>query len=335
MENLPLVSINIPVYKVESYIERCLDSVVNQTYKNIEVIIVDDVSPDKSMELAIKFLKKHPQIKVKYLYHPQNSGLSVARNNGIENSEGKYIYMLDSDDYISLDCIEKLVKTAEATNAEITVGETICFDSNENKEIILFPINTPEKEIIGNAKIFEEFVRGSWPIIAPNKLYRRDFIEKNNLRFVEGLYSQDELWAFHCALVLDKITFLKEITYIYYLHSASIIYNKKRINFENHQTIIEHFTKAYNEISNEVRRNQIKIKLIDFKDTSLKMQYRSMRDEEDYWKQNYSRMKKAPSLSFKDYFSGYFSKEHKKKSFLLNLPTELGFKIFKKRFGKL
>lgn len=334
MENLPLVSINIPVYKVEKYIERCLNSVIKQTYRNIEIILVDDVSPDKSMEVAQLFFEKNPSFKVKYIYHEENSGLSVGRNNGIINSEGKYIYMLDSDDYITEDCIEKLVKKAEEKNAEITVAETICYDSTEQKEKLLFPIKTNEKTIEGNARIFKEFVNGSWPIIAPNKLYRRDFIEKNNLRFVKGLYSQDELWAFHCALVLNKIAFIKDVTYIYFLHGASTIYNKKKINFENHQTIVEHFTETYHKITDKTRRQLIKRKLIGFKDTTLVMQYKSMRDDEQYWKQNYTRLKKAPSLSLSDYFSNDFTQEQKKKNFFLNLPTELGFKIFKKRFGK-
>src|SRR5690606_8925146 len=87
----------------------------------------------------------------------------------------------------------------------------------------------------------------NWPIIAPNKLYNRKWINENNLKFIPGLFSQDELWAFHCAEKLNKISFSKQITYIYFLHSESTIYNKKKINFENHQTIVEWFTKAYRE----------------------------------------------------------------------------------------
>src|SRR5690606_18217472 len=119
-------------------------------------------------------------------------------------------------------------------------------------------------------------------------------INSNQLRFVKGLYSQDELWSFHCAFKLQKIAFIKDITYIYFLHGASTIYNKKKINFENHQTIVEYFTEGY-KVSDSKRKQLIKKKLIDFKSTTLMMQWRSMREDSVYWKQNYNRLKNAPS----------------------------------------
>jgi glycosyltransferase involved in cell wall biosynthesis len=328
----PLVSINIPVFKCEDYIVRCLDSVKNQTYQNLEIILVNDCTPDNSVALIEKYIAEHPDLKMVLYHNENNEGLSVVRNRGIELSAGKYIYMLDSDDYISTDCIEKLVAVSEKENSDITVGETICFDSKENKEKLLFPIKTQEKSLEGNDFIFERFIDGDWPIIAPNKLYNREWINANKLRFIKGLFSQDELWAFHCAFKINKIAFIKDITYIYYLHGASTIFNKKKINFENHQTIVEYFTKGYHD-SNSVRKQLIKKKLISFKSTTLMMQWRSMRDDMAYWKQNYNRLKKAPSLSLSDYFSSDFTLNEKKQNFYLNLPTELGFKIFKKRYG--
>ncbi len=332
--NLPLVSINIPVYKVEQYIERCLQSVVNQSYKNIEIILVNDCSPDKSMEVAEDFLKEKTDFKVKYIHHQENSGLSVGRNNGILHSEGKYIYMLDSDDYITPDCIEKLVKTSEATDAEITVGQTICFDSHDGKEKMLFPIQYEKDVLVGNRAIFKEFVDGGWPIIAPNKLYRKDFIEKHQLRFVKGLFSQDELWAFHCCLVLERMAFIRDVTYIYYFHGASTIFNRKKINFENYITIIQHFTDTYNATKDTERKQLIKKKLIGFKEMVLMMQWKAMKEDVGYWKENYSRLKKAPSLGFSDYFSDVFSWGLKKKNIFLNLPVSWGYRLFKWRYER-
>lgn len=331
--NQPLVSINIPVFKCEKYILRCLESVENQTYKNLEIILINDYTPDNSVEIIETFAKENPHLNMKLLHNEINEGLSIVRNKGIENSAGKYIYMLDSDDYITTDSIEKLVQFAEKENPDIVVGETICFDSKDGIEKMLFPIKTKEKILSGNDLIFEKFVEGDWPIIAPNKLYNRDWILKNNLRFIKGLYSQDELWAFHCVFKIEKIAFIKEITYIYYLHGESTIYNKKKINFENHQTIAEWFTKGYNESDNK-RRQLIKKKLIGFKDTTLQMQWKSIRDDESYWKQNYQRLKKAPKLSLNDYLSSQFSSELKKKNFLQNLPKEIGFRIFKWRYER-
>lgn len=329
----PLISINIPVFKCEKYILRCLDSVKNQAYKNLEIILINDCTPDNSVEIIEEFIQDNPDLNIKLLHNEFNEGLSVVRNKGIENSNGKYVYMLDSDDYITADCIEKLVQIAEFENPDIVVGETICLDSKDGKEKMLFPIKSNQNILEGNDLIFEKFVEGDWPIIGPNKLYNRNWINENNIRFVKGLYSQDELWAFHCASKLEKIAFLKEVTYIYYLHGESTIYNKTKINFENHQTIVEWFTKGY-EKSGEKRKKLIKKKLIGFKETTLRMQWKSMRSDEIYWKQNYNRLKKAPKLSLNDYFSNEFSKDLKKKNFMQNLPAEIGLKLFKWRYER-
>lgn len=329
----PLVSINIPVYQCEKYILRCLESVKSQTYAPLEILLINDATPDDSIALIEKFKNENPHLSIRILHNESNQGLSVVRNKGIENSAGKYIYMLDSDDYITNDCIEKLVKIAEKINPDIVVGETICFDSVDQKEKMLFPIRSDKDFIEGNELIFERFIEEDWPIIAPNKLYNRQWILDNQLRFIKGLYSQDELWAFHCAFKIKKIAFLKDVTYIYFLHTASTIFNKKKINFENHQTIVEWFTKGYDE-SDTIRKTLIKKKLIRFKDTTLLMQWKSMRTDGSYWKQNYKRLKKAPHLTLRDYFSSEFSSELKKKNFFLNLPAAIGYPLFKWRYER-
>lgn len=328
----PIVSINIPVYKCEKYIERCLISVKNQTYKNIEIILVNDCTPDNSVEIIKQFIVENPELDIKLIHHKENSGLSVVRNRAIEESSGKYIYMLDSDDYITTDCIEKLIANSEKNNCEITVSESICEYENTGERKQLFKIKSPKDLITGNQEIFSSFVKGYWPVIGPNKLYLKKFIDENNLKFIKNLYSQDELWAFHCAEKLESISFISDITYIYYMNDASTIFNKKKINFENHQTIVEWFTKSYNESNDKERQRLIRMKLINFKKLTLQMQYKSLKTDIDYWKTNYRRLKKAPSLTLADYISNDFSKSQKKENLLLNLPVNLGFKIFKKRY---
>ena len=93
----------------------------------------------------------------------------------------------------------------------------------------MFQINSNKNLIKGNEKIFDSFVNGVYPVIGPNKLYLKSFINQHQLKFVKGLYSQDELWAFHCAEKLDSISFIKDITYIYFMNSGSTIFNKKKI----------------------------------------------------------------------------------------------------------
>ncbi|VDH17144.1 Chondroitin polymerase [Algoriella xinjiangensis] len=328
----PLVSINIPVYKCESFILKCLESVKAQTYQNLEIILVNDCTPDNSVTIIEEFIKKHSHLNCKLFHLKTNQGLSVVRNKGIDESTGKYIYMLDSDDYITKDCIEKLVLNSEKYNCEISVAETICEYENTKERVHYFKINHTKNLLEGNKEIFKYFIKGYWPVIGPNKLYLKHFLDKNNLRFIKGLFSQDELWAFHCAEKLESISFINDITYIYYLNSASTVFNKTKVNFENHQTIVEWFVKSYKKTEDKQKKILIKEKLIGFKKLTLQMQYKCMRNDISYWKANYNRLKKAPSLSFSDYISSNFTKAQKKENLLLNLPTNLGYKIFKKRY---
>ena len=118
------VSIIIPIYNVEPYIERCIISVLNQSYKNIEIIIINDCTPDKSIELINKLLnnKYSSTENIHILNHEKNKGLSAARNTGIMNATGDYLYFLDSDDSITHDCIEVLVN-ALSLNIDFVIGD--------------------------------------------------------------------------------------------------------------------------------------------------------------------------------------------------------------------
>ena len=122
-----LVTIVLPIYNVEKYLNRCINSIVNQTYKNLEIILVDDGSPDKCSQMCDEWEKKDTRIKV---VHKQNEGLGMARNTGIENATGDYICFFDSDDYLELTAIEKLYKLAKKTDSDIvTYGYSKVDDS--------------------------------------------------------------------------------------------------------------------------------------------------------------------------------------------------------------
>jgi len=327
-----LVSINIPVYKCEKYIARCLDSVKNQSYKNLEIILINDCTPDNSVAIAEEFIRMNPALDIKLIHHQTNQGLSITRNSGIEASSGDYIYMLDSDDYIPEKSIEILVNLALKTDAEVVIGQTMCFDSKTSEEKLIFPINT-EKTIIKDSSVFESFVKGEWPIIAPNKLYRKSFINENRIRFIKDLFSQDELWAFHWALRANKIALTEETTYIYYLHGESIIFNRTKINFENYMTILEHFSDEFHKYESAEKGPLLKQKIVKFKEMVLAVQWKTIK-EKDYLEQNILRMSKMPKLSLPDYFSNLYTTDLKKKNFFQNLPAGLAAKVFIWRFER-
>src|SRR5690554_6533604 len=130
----PLVTISIPLYKCEKFLEKCLISVKNQTYQNIEITLINDQTPDNSVQIAEEFIKKHNLKDWKIFHLEQNSGLSVVRNKGINTAKGKYLYFLDSDDEITSDCIEKLVVVAEKENAQMSISQIECDKAIDGKK---------------------------------------------------------------------------------------------------------------------------------------------------------------------------------------------------------
>lgn len=123
----PLVSIIVPVYNVSVYVEDCLSSIVSQTYDNIEVLCIDDRGTDDSMDIVRQYAKDDHRIKI--IQNERNIGLGATRNVGIRHASGNYLFFLDSDDYITADAIEKLVMTAEASEADIIYGGSQAFAS--------------------------------------------------------------------------------------------------------------------------------------------------------------------------------------------------------------
>lgn len=330
----PLVTISIPIFKCEKFIIRCLESVKNQTYKNLEIVLVNDCTPDDSMLLVKNFIDANPDLTIKIIEHQENSGLSVVRNNGIKASTGKYLFFLDSDDEITTDCIELLVKKAEETDAQIIIAQNRWINTFDNTtKDFGFPTITEKKYYNNNLEIFSVYSKGGFPSSSWNKLFKRDFIVDNQIYFVPGLFAQDELWFFHLLLKTDTLAIIDDITYLYYLHGESVIFNRKKKNFENYLTILEYLTKSYKEEKNSELKTLIKNKIILFKEMVLVMQWKALKDKE-YLKTNILRMQKLVRLNLSDYFSSKYSSDVKKKNFFHNIPDSLAVKLFIWRFER-
>ncbi len=223
------VSIIIPVYKVEPYIERCVRSVMVQTYADIECILVDDCSPDNSMAICERMITEyHGPIIFKILHHEHNRGLSAARNTGTDAAMGEYIFFLDSDDEITPNCISLLVQeTRLHPEVELVQGgvKTIPYDSWFDLSYYQHPCFIDE-----NAWIRYNFFKSGeeLPVMAWNKLIRKDFLSSNNISFKEGLIHEDELWTLQLVKKLKKTAIIGDSTYIYYKTGASIMSTTSR-----------------------------------------------------------------------------------------------------------
>ena len=328
---LPLVTISIPIFKCEEFLERCLQSVLNQTYKNLEVTLINDKTLDNSVQIAEEFIQKHGLQNWKIYHLEENSGLSVVRNKGIDTAQGKYLFFLDSDDTITPDCIKILVDISEKTKAEMTISKLECEQQETGKKSICIKINAEEEVIEGNDNILRAFCSGKLVTYAVNKLFIVDYLRQNKLYFVRGLFAQDELWTFHLVLKMNKIAINKGVTYTYFLHKKSVIHNRGKKNFDNWFTIGQYVDKELKKETEAERKRLILKYLIAFKDMTLQMNWKAQQNEH-LWKESYANYKTLSSLSVLDYFSSKFSKEIKKKDFYTSLPTNLGFKLFKWRY---
>lgn len=215
------ISIVIPVFNVELYIKRCLESVTNQSYSEIECILVDDCGNDNSMEIVNHFIDNYNgPVEFVVIHHQKNKGLSAARNAGINISKGEYVFFLDGDDAIMPFCIELLVSLAKRfPTADFVQGNTVqeqgcvpnyCFASK-------VPDFVDDKQQL-NQVIFTIANISSW-----NRLIKRSFLICNSLLFQEGIVHEDNCWAYFLAKYANAAAFTNKGTYLYYLNSNGIM----------------------------------------------------------------------------------------------------------------
>lgn len=227
----PLVSIIVPVFNVEKYLEECLDSILNQTYENIEVILVDDGSTDSSGKICDRYLKEDTRIKV---FHKINQGVSITRNFGVEKSNGEYITFVDSDDFLPKLSIEILVKEIEKEKADILV---CAMKRDKVKE------NLNYNKIIFNREeaLIELFKGNLYRFSLWAKIYKASIVKK--YKFPEGKIHEDQATTYKYFLEANKIVYIDYVGYIYYRRENSILtkkYNIKRLDsFYNWQEIVE------------------------------------------------------------------------------------------------
>lgn len=216
MKENPLISVIVPIYKVEDYLKRCVDSIINQTYSNLEIILVDDGSPDNCPQICDAYAKQDARIKV---VHKENGGLSDARNAGMEIATGEYISFIDSDDYVHMDMLNILLDVMLKEDCEIAQCGTVKFNEGEtvalnevDYEVKVYNTKEALKELINDG----HFVQTVW-----NKLYKADIALK--LPFRKGKLNEDEYWTY---IVFAQSKNIAEVTagmYFYLQRSTSIM----------------------------------------------------------------------------------------------------------------
>jgi glycosyltransferase involved in cell wall biosynthesis len=213
-----LISVIIPVYNVEKYLKRCIDSIINQTYRNLEIILIDDGSNDNSSNICDEYQNRDNRIIV---IHKKNGGLSSARNQGMLAVKGDYVCFVDSDDWIDSNFIEYLYCAMKENNSQIVeclFKKTTCNNLNQSK---LKYTDIKNKNFFGD-ECFIEFIKGNiFKQTVWNKLYSFKLIQ--NISFEEGRLHEDEFWTYQVFAKAKRVTYLNYIGYYYFQRDESIM----------------------------------------------------------------------------------------------------------------
>ena len=230
---MPKVSVIVPVYNVEEYLAECLDSIIHQTLKDIEIICVNDGSTDSSLNLLKEYAARDSRI---FIIEQENGGLGHARNVAIKKAKGEYIGFVDSDDWIEINMFQILYDLATKFDTDVTMCELKVF--NQHTGIISqpgwfkLPFNSQYETLCISWKEINEvgFKITPGPV---NKIYRKDFILKNNLEFATNIYYEDVLFTYSSLIAAKKINFIRKPLYIYrHLRPGSIMQDKGKKHFD-------------------------------------------------------------------------------------------------------
>lgn len=212
----PLISIIVPTYNVEKYIRTCIESILAQTYRNVEVIIVNDGSTDQSLAVISDLICSHHNVKV---INQKNQGLSVARNTGIDVATGKYITFVDADDKIMPGFVSSLYQIADKTGADIVRGSFRDFNGNIPKGWV------PDFNVPTNCGtiVLDQFLSSNISFVVWSSIYRLDFINSNHIRFTPGILLEDGDFTTRAYMLAKLVATSPEPNYAYRIRQGSIL----------------------------------------------------------------------------------------------------------------
>lgn len=238
---MTIVSVIIPVYNVEDYLAECLDSVINQTYKELEILCINDCSQDNSMLILKEYEQKDSRIKI--FQNEKNSGPAYTRNEGLRKAVGEYVLFVDSDDRIALDLVERCIAVGHGS-------DLICFDYRQMVETEVFSRQYAYKMKDGlytGDSFFVEAVYTDSIIFSPwSKLLKRNFLIENNISFYNGILYEDILFSFQCYIKAEKVYSLCRKLYEYRVRRSSIMTTDISVkNIESYIICICELSKLY------------------------------------------------------------------------------------------
>lgn len=239
--NNPLISVVVPIYNVEKYLDRCITSIVNQTYKNLEIILVDDGSPDNCPQICDEWAKRDNRIRV---IHKQNAGLGMARNTGIENATGEYIFFFDSDDYVDITLIEQCVDTANNNEAEIVIyGHSDVYANGSLKTQMLNPTKKVYRERKYITELLSELLvyKLGFGISTCMKMFDLNLIKRHGFKYKSEreIISEDLYFLLEIFSKATTVAILPKNLYYYYKRNDSLTKTYKKDRQEKNNLFLQ------------------------------------------------------------------------------------------------
>lgn len=308
------VSVIIPVYNVERYLARCIDSCINQTYNNVEIICVNDGSTDGSLNILEHYKILDSRIQI---INKENGGLSSARNAGVAASVGDYILFVDSDDFISCDAVEHLVRNAERNSSDVVIFDYFYAHVDRSMRKILTIIEWNDKRYENKSFNLSNVDKSAYlliPVAAWCKFYRTEYLKENNITFFEGVIFEDVDYNAKVLSKAERITYVNEPLYHYYVGRSDQIMAK---NDESLFDVISVYLSAEKTLkqSKSFEKYKASFYLLVMRDLLMKLRiikpelqeilynkYKEMNldiDYEIYEKGNYNQVEKTYASLFK------------------------------------
>lgn len=213
------ISVIVPIFNVEALLPRCIESICNQTYINLEIILVNDGSTDESGQICEEYARRDERIKV---VHKKNGGLSDARNTGIKLATGEFIAFVDSDDYIVHDAYEKLITEAFKYDLDVICSNALVSRIGKEETSLIRSRKAPETIFSGIDYMCENINNKSFSVCVWLNLYKSSLIKENEIFFEKGLLHEDEEWSPRIFLAARKVKYIDFITYVYVIRENSI-----------------------------------------------------------------------------------------------------------------
>ena len=348
------ISFVVPVYNVERYLQQCLDSLVNQTYKNIEIICVNDGSSDNSGQILQKFAEIDSRVKI---INTENLGVSIARNKGIEAASGDYIAFIDSDDWCEPDYLEKMYKNIISFNTDFSTCAVALYDEAQNvffdevyyslqdlRSYMQRPLNFDDVKNI----LFR------FPVMVWAKLIRTQLLKENNIRFCDKVYFEDKAFFFDLVLNSQNFSFVLEELYVYRVNrEGSAVYSRseKYLDFIKHYSYIKsllHKTMKYAIVKDLFWEHVWSDFYIRFQQINLSLKPTFYNNFIEFLNENYEKgmNKDIDKFLMQQSYEKLLARSENKKSFIQNIfslknsgdykiLTILGLQIKKHRYKKL